>query len=354
MSERILLLGATPLAAEIARGMSQRPRRYRLAGIVDTGPDPSGAGGGCTAARLLEIVRRTRADRIVTTLAGRKGARTMRVLLEVCTATRVAAEEGTSFYERLTGRIPIELVPLRSIVFSWRFGGLRRASPAISRALSIVAAAVVLSVCAPLLALIAAAIKIDSRGPVLFVQARMGAGGRPFRMLKFRTMRETGGRPSEWEGDNRHRVTRVGWWLRRFRLDELPQFVNILRGEMNLVGPRPHPVSNRELFTLVGRNLNDRTGSAIGYYALRSMAVPGLTGWAQVRYRYANNLEEEIEKLRYDLYYVKHRSTLFDLRILLETVRAVVVAPRPAPPHPAPQARDAQFDAFELTRTTTA
>jgi lipopolysaccharide/colanic/teichoic acid biosynthesis glycosyltransferase len=175
---------------------------------------------------------------------------------------------------------------------------------------------------------------------VLFVHERGGVRGRPFKLLKFRIMRAEGARRSEWEGDNRDHVTRVGKWLRAFRLDELPQCINILRGEMNLVGPRPHPVSNLELFTLVGRNLNERTGTAVAYYALRLLVRPGLTGWAQVRYRYANNLEEEMEKLRYDLYYVKHVSALLDLRILLETTRVVVrgfraALDRPAVPQPA-------------------
>jgi lipopolysaccharide/colanic/teichoic acid biosynthesis glycosyltransferase len=116
----------------------------------------------------------------------------------------------------------------------------------------------------------------------------------------------------------------VGRWLRAFRLDELPQFVNVIRGEMNVVGPRPHPVSNFELFTLVCRNLNELTGCAIGYYSLRTMVRPGLTGWAQVRYRYANNIEEEIEKLRYDLYYVKYASALLDIRVLVRTARVVL------------------------------
>jgi lipopolysaccharide/colanic/teichoic acid biosynthesis glycosyltransferase len=137
-------------------------------------------------------------------------------------------------------------------------------------------------------------------------------------------MRAAGSQRAEWERDNRDRVTRVGKWLRAFRLDELPQFINILRGEMNLVGPRPHPVSNFELFTLVARNLNEVTGGAVGFYTLRSMVRPGITGWAQVRYRYANNLEEEIEKLRYDLYYIKYASPRMDLRILTETVKVML------------------------------
>jgi len=193
----------------------------------------------------------------------------------------------------------------------------------VARTMSLAVALAALIVLSPILAIIALAIKLDSPGPVLFQQTRVGAQGRPFTLLKFRTMR-AGTRRSEWELDNRDQVTRVGKWLRRFRLDELPQFVNILRGEMNLVGPRPHPVSNLELFTLVARNLTELTGAAIGCYALRQIVRPGITGWAQVRYQYANNLDEEIEKLRYDLYYVKHMSPWLDLRVLFETFRVLL------------------------------
>jgi lipopolysaccharide/colanic/teichoic acid biosynthesis glycosyltransferase len=118
---------------------------------------------------------------------------------------------------------------------------------------------------------------------------------------------------SEWVRDNEARVTRVGVWLRRFRLDELPQFVNILRGDMNLVGPRPHPVTNRELFE-----------ASIPYYGLRTLVRPGVTGWAQIRQGYANDLAEETEKMRYDLYYIKHFSLGLDVRILVDTVKIVL------------------------------
>jgi len=154
------------------------------------------------------------------------------------------------------------------------------------------------------------------------VQARVGFRGRTFRLAKFRTMRGDAEAPSEWVKDNGHRITRLGYWLRRFRLDELPQLVNILRGEMNLVGPRPHPAANYALLATVMRNVPE-TGVEIPLYSLRTLVRPGITGWAQVRFGYANGVVEEIEKLRYDLYYLKHRSLWLDLRILLETLRVV-------------------------------
>jgi len=118
---------------------------------------------------------------------------------------------------------------------------------------------------------------------------------------------------SEWVSDNVMRITRVGHYLRRLRLDELPQLVNVLLGEMNLVGPRPHPVTNQVVFM-----------ERIAYYGLRSTVRPGVTGWAQIRYGYANNLEEETEKMRYDLYYIKNRSLWLDLRIMVETVGTIL------------------------------
>ena len=188
-----------------------------------------------------------------------------------------------------------------------------RLDAALRRGLSVVAAVIGLLVAAPLLGVIAVAIKLDSRGPLLFCHDRLGLAGRPFRLLKFRTMHPVPGPTSEWVGDNHARITRIGTWLRRFRLDELPQFVNILGGDMNLVGPRPHPVSNGPLFS-----------RRIPCYALRSTVRPGVTGWAQVRYGYANGLDEEVEKMRYDLYYIEHQSLGLDLRILLATVRIVL------------------------------
>jgi lipopolysaccharide/colanic/teichoic acid biosynthesis glycosyltransferase len=256
---------------------------------------------------------------VLVALEERRRRTPVRELLEHCVARNIVVEDAAGFYERLTGTLAIDSLAPTSLVYCRRFGP----SPlqqGFSRALSLLVAIIGLALLWPVMALIALAIKLDSRGPVLFVHRRIGRHGRPFNLLKFRTMTANDRQRSEWERDNRHRVTRVGGVLRAFRLDELPQFINIVRGEMNLVGPRPHPAASYEMLTLVARNLNDVTGGAIGYYALRSMVRPGITGWAQVRYRYANDLDEEIEKLRYDLYYVKYVSALLDLRIMLDTV----------------------------------
>lgn len=243
-------------------------------------------------------------------------------LLEASLSLEICIERAASVYERLTGKIPLEAYEMEDVIYSDTFRP-GRLSLLATRFLSLGAALLGLILFAPLMLLIALLIKLDSPGTVLFRQERAGFRGKPFMVMKFRTMVATEEPESEWEGDNAHRITRTGHWLRKFRLDELPQFFNILRGEMNLVGPRPHPASNIALLSLVARNTAE-SGVAIPYYALRSSVRPGITGWAQVRYRYANNLQEEIEKLHYDLYYLKHYSLWLDLRILLETVWVVV------------------------------
>jgi exopolysaccharide biosynthesis polyprenyl glycosylphosphotransferase len=338
--ERLLIIGRVPLTDRIVTEIGQRPGRHIVIGLVDDGP--STQGDACPLlgplSRLSEIVEEAKPDRVVVALAERRRRTPLRALVESCVAQRIPVEDAAEFYERLTGKLAIESLTPTSIVYSRRFGP-SSLDQAMARILSLMIAIVGLIICAPLMLLIAAAIKLESQGPVLFVQARVGAGGRPFNLLKFRTMRVARERVSEWEQDNRHRVTRVGRWLRAFRLDELPQFVNVIRGEMNVVGPRPHPVSNFQLFTLVCRNLNELTGCAIGYYSLRTMVRPGLTGWAQVRYRYANNIEEEIEKLRYDLYYVKYASALLDVRVLARTARVVLFGHVPVPAAPSPKRR---------------
>ena len=338
--ERVLIVG-WPLAAEIMHLLEARPRpRATVVGVVDDiaeGSGPEWLGPPC---RLRETIEQVKPHRVLVGLRERRGHAPMRALVESCIACGIAVEDVAEFHERLAGRVAIESLAPANIVFGQGFRP-SRVQQAVARLMSVALAALGLLASAPILLLIAAAVRLDSTGPVLFAQMRIGAHGRPFRLLKFRTMR-VGERSSEWERDNRDRVTRVGRWLRAFRLDELPQFVNVIRGDMNLIGPRPHPATNFDLFTLVARNMSERTGSPVSCYALRTMVRPGMTGWAQVRYRYANDVDEEMEKLRYDLYYVKRATVALDLRILFATVRAVLVGsgtglgqPAQVPPAPA-------------------
>jgi len=327
VGERLLLLGATALAGELVREIQRRPdSRYVVVGVLDDNAPSDSVmtdlfcGPPC---RVQAVVEELRPHRIVIALADRRSRTPIAALLHAHISRGVIVEDAGDLYEQLTGRVPLESITPMQMVASGRFRP-PRLQQWLARLASLLVAVVALVALLPVLAAVAIAVRLDSPGPVLFAQERVGAGGRPFTLLKFRTMQTGIARRSEWEGDNRDHVTRVGRRLRRFRLDELPQLINVLRGEMNLVGPRPHPVTNFELFTLVARNLNELTGAAIGCYALRLLVPPGLTGWAQVRYRYANNLDEEIEKLRYDLYYVKHLSPWLDLRIVFETIGVVL------------------------------
>ena len=327
VTSRVLILGNGPIVSTLIETLESSPvPRYVLTGVLDDQPLLEGTRAVWLGRldRLAVIVEEVRADRIVVALPDRRGRLPLVPLLE-WRVRGVAVEDALEFYERLSGRMAIEALTPGSLISAPGFRN-HGAPEQVARVFSVAAALAGLVLLSPLLAAIALAIKIDSDGPALFVQERIGRDGRPFNLLKFRTMHPQNERRSEWVQDNCDRITRVGGWLRRFRLDELPQLVNIVRGEMNLVGPRPHPSCNQEIFM-----------ERIAYYGLRSTVRPGVTGWAQVRYGYANNIEEETEKMRYDLYYIKNRSILLDLDILIRTVRimlfgygaAAVLPPKP-------------------------
>jgi exopolysaccharide biosynthesis polyprenyl glycosylphosphotransferase len=314
---RILILGSSPMALKLIEDMATSGSpRYAVAGIVDnTRPEGDTFAGVPWLGRgdqLAEILATVQPERIVVAVADRRDRLPLQTLLEA-RVRGVIVDDATDFYETVTGKIAIEALRPSMLILAKGFRN-HGAPELTARFVSMIAAAIGFILCAPLLLLIAVALKLDSRGPILFVQQRAGRNGKPFGLLKFRTMHPCDGSPrSEWVLDNLDRITRLGRWLRRFRLDELPQLVNVLRGEMNLIGPRPHPVGNHVIFM-----------EQIAYYGLRSTVRPGVTGWAQVRYGYANNLEEETEKMRYDLFYIKNRSLWLDYRILFETVGIMV------------------------------
>jgi len=313
---RILILGSGPMAWKLIEEIEKPSSpRYTVAGIVsDEQPDPDSADAARwlgASDQLADIVQRVHPSRIVVAVADRRERLPMQSLLE-SRVRGIVVEDAIDFYERLTGKIAIEALRPSVLIMSKGFRNHGMAE-AVARIVSMVSAAIGLVLVAPLLAALAIAIKLDSRGPVFFIQQRAGGDGRPFGLIKFRTMYPATAARSEWVVDNLDRITPIGRWLRRFRLDELPQLVNVLRGEMNLIGPRPHPTCNHAVFV-----------DEIAYYLLRNTVRPGVTGWAQVRYGYANNLDEETEKMRYDLFYIKNRSVWLDIRILLETVGIIV------------------------------
>jgi len=315
-ADRVLILGTGALARKIVEEIEAHPHyRYEIVGVADDGrggtEDPIKYPLVGPLERLDKIASEMQADRIVVALADRRGRMPMRQLLEA-EAHGILVEEGMATYEHFTKKLAIEALSPSFLVFSRGFRKTKR-QLASRRLVSLVAAATGLVATAPLLALIALAIKLDSRGPVFFIHERAGYHGRPFRLVKFRTMH---GQPADsqqdsvWDRDDNGRITRVGRWLRKLRFDELPQIWNILKGDMDLVGPRPEMMENIKIMA-----------DLIPYYSLRHVVRPGLTGWAQVRYGYSVSLEQVTEKMRYDLFYIKHMSLWLDLRILVDTVK---------------------------------
>lgn len=312
-AEQVLVVGMGPLAHRLLAEIDDRPSLgWHVLWMPEISED-----------RLARAIRLHAANRIVVV---EEDAVTLPLpaLLEA-RARGIAVERGHAVYERVTGKLAIECLRPSEVLFAegFRFSGVDRA---IARAVGVAIAAVALLLALPIFPIVALAIWIDSGGPILFRQPRLGAGGRPFDLLKFRTMHTARSRRSEWERDNLDRVTRVGRWLRRTHLDELPQLWNVLCGDMDLVGPRPHPAVHQELL------------ARIPYYDVRTLARPGLTGWAQVRQGYANGMEEETEKVRYDLYYLKHRSIWMDLWLLPATIRSALFGSRPRTAAPRPAA----------------
>jgi exopolysaccharide biosynthesis polyprenyl glycosylphosphotransferase len=319
-ADRVLILGTGPLARGLLHEIEARPNfRYAIAGVADDG---AGTAEGALPypvlgplERLDKIIEEVKPDRIIVALTERRGRMPVNQLLE-CGARGILVEDGLRTYESFTGKLPIESLTPSFLIFSGAFRK-SRLQLAGRRVVSVVAAIVGLLVASPLMALIAAAIKLDSRGPVLYVDERAGLGGRPFNLLKFRTMHpvpagETAG-ASVWARDDHSRITRVGRFIRKLRLDELPQFWNVLQGDMDLVGPRPEILANVQ-------PMSER----IPYYSLRHSVRPGLTGWAQTRFGYSVSLEQVTEKMRYDLFYIKHMSFWLDLRILVDTVKIML------------------------------
>ncbi len=317
--ESLLIVGTGESAQRVCRWiLGEHALEYSVVGFVDENDRRLG--------QLLAMGTRIqtdydnlaafgrRADRIVVALDEKRGKLPLRQLMEL-RLIGVEIEDATSFFERVSGKIAVETMLPSWLIFSEGFktSSTRRF---LKRAADLAHSSVLLALSAPLMVLTALLIRLDSPGPVLFRQKRLGMNGQEFDVLKFRSMRRDAERESgpTWAQTNDPRVTRVGRIIRKLRIDELPQLFNVLRGEMSFVGPRPE----RMHFV---RQLEER----IPYYGLRMTARPGITGWAQVEYRYGASDEDALEKLKYDLYYIKNSNLLLDLWIVLKTIRVCVI-----------------------------
>ncbi len=317
--ERILIVGSGDLAVEVAREVLSRPDAgYRIVGFVGTESELLGKSlinprVIALTSELSEVVRSENIDRIVVAMGERRGQLPTAALLKLSLAGTVSIEEGASFSERVTGRVSLNMLRPSWLIFSGRgrqarISGITRS--VVHRLVALIGA--ILSL--PIMLLTAILIKLDSKGPVFYRQERVGEHGRPFTLLKFRSMRVDAEKAGPvWASKGDDRVTRLGRIIRKIRVDEIPQFWNILRAEMNFVGPRPE----RPHFVA-------QLAKEIPYYEQRHLIPPGLTGWAQIKYTYGASLEDARQKLQYDLFYVKNQSLILDGIILFETIKIIL------------------------------
>ena len=314
--ERVLVLGDGPLADPIVAALQNHPsyefvghlQKQCVAEAPDLIEDLSQAVE--SLARLEQIAARDRIHRIVVTMTERRGLPMNQLL--ACRFHGRAVEDAVAFYERLNQKIALEGLTPGYLVFH---GGFRWPSRAVKRAMDVLLALLALLITIPLCVVLPIVIKLSSPGPVFYRQERVGWQGRRFTILKFRSMQqdaEAGGH-AMWAQESDTRVTAVGRFMRRYRLDELPQLLNVLKGDMSMVGPRP------ERPEFIGRLSRD-----VPYYTYRLAVKPGITGWAQVMFRYGATVEDAAEKLQYDLYYIKHMSLRLDALIALKTIRTVL------------------------------
>ncbi|KPF45881.1 exopolysaccharide biosynthesis polyprenyl glycosylphosphotransferase [beta proteobacterium AAP51] len=315
---RILIFGAGSAAEVVGQTLGASDPNAHVVGYI---PGPNEKDTAIARPKLLEMrgslletARSLEIDEIVVALTERRaGSMPLRQLLD-CKLSGIKVYDLNTHFEKTLGQIRVDFLNASWLIFGDGFnqGELRTF---IKRVFDIACASLLLLVSAPIMLVAAVAIRLDSPGPLLYRQERVGLDGRTFKVIKFRSMRtdaEKDGKP-RWASNNDDRVTRVGHVIRRLRVDELPQIFNVLKGEMSLVGPRPE----RPFFV-------DQLTQEIPFFAVRHSVKPGVTGWAQVRYQYGATVEDSQEKLQYDLYYVKNHTLFLDLVVLFETVGVVL------------------------------
>jgi sugar transferase (PEP-CTERM system associated) len=318
MQSRILVLGTGPVAKQVSESLLASDPHARIIGFF---PGPNEQLRSVPESQILAstsslaiTAERAGVDEVIVALSERRsGSMSLRDLLE-CKIGGIRVSDISTHFEKRLGQIRLDYVNAGWLIFGDGFNqGFVRT--AIKRAFDIVCAAVLLLLTLPLMVFTMLVISLESRGPVFYRQERVGLNGRPFEVIKFRSMRsdaEQDGNP-RWAVAADDRVTRVGRFIRKVRIDELPQLYNVLKGEMSMVGPRPE----RPFFV-------ESLTKDIPYYAVRHSVKPGVTGWAQVRYEYGATVEDAKQKLQYDLYYVKNHTLFLDMLIMFETVSVVL------------------------------
>ena len=317
MAKKVLVLGTGHLANKIGGLILSTNHNHLLSGYYNCSGEISQVplqsivsnGSG-----LFETVKKEKAKKIVISLSERRGILPTKDLL-ACKLSGVEVVDAPSFYEELTGKLLIEDITPSWFILSDGFKKTHLKSVC-KRLFDIFFAVIGLIMFIPLIPVITFLIKLDSRGSLFFSQRRVGEGGKEFLIYKLRTMDQdaeskTG---AVWAQKNDLRITRMGQLLRKIRIDELPQLYNVLKGDMSFIGPRPE---RPEMIKMLDEK--------IPYYSERHTVKPGITGWAQVKYSYGASLEDAMEKLKYDLFYIKHMSLFLDLLIVLETIKVVLV-----------------------------
>lgn len=312
---RAVVIGDSELASQVAELMKEDYRGHNFVGFVTNGDTPGVVEGPVVGDidHIEEIVRQHSVNMIVVALAERRGALPVRKLLK-CKLKGTIITDSISYIEKVTGKLMLEHMSPSWFVFS---DGARMTPTVriVRRLIDIALSTVGILVALPIMPLVALAVKLDSPGPVIFKQLRVGEGDKNFHIYKFRTMRQNAESKTGavWSTVGDPRITRIGKFLRKTRLDELPQLFNVMKGDMSFVGPRPE---RPEFVTVLEQQ--------VPYYGNRHYIKPGVTGWAQVRYPYGASVEDALAKLRYDLYYIKNYSVAMDLAIVLDTVRVVL------------------------------
>jgi sugar transferase (PEP-CTERM system associated) len=311
--ERIYILGTGERAQRLVQGLRQNPE-LGVEVASWTGKLEGAITIESVATHLLETVNHQRVHRVIVAMPDRRGTIPMRELLDL-RLRGVKVEEATSWLEKMSGKIEVENLYPSWLIFA---DGFRRSSMFIlvRRLLSIVISLTGLILSAPLWPLVMLMVRLDSPGPIFYSQRRVGKGNSIFHVIKFRTMRQDAEAKSgpQWAGANDPRITRVGKFLRSSRLDEIPQLWCVLKGDMAFVGPRPERPEFVESLT-----------REIPYYGVRHMVRPGLTGWAQIKYKYGSTVADAREKLQFDLFYIKNASIGLDLLIMFQTIKTVLL-----------------------------